>query len=377
MTSKSKRTLQDHGGTTDMNDNSSVKAYWSLLLSKRYWLEVQFGLPPKDPWAPTNDMRLYQVDRVKPLDVSQTPKSLDMVVALNRTFLEVAEGRYTRRGFGGMVYSLLLAPLLCAGGIVLWFVFSGKASIGWSLLLLLEFLVIEVPLLWLIGYHWKQEMWDYTYKPTRLVRATRKVHVFQHNGPGGVWSMDWDKMVFCLKKGGLNWGLMGYMPDERGQVTRAFYLGAIVPGNSDGSGAYEPLQAHWEYFRRYMDDEEESVPLPEVILPIGDRREPFLFGVKQLGRMFGPLALLFAPLTTLASVFRWIGMRLSRMPRWSEEVEAQCQIAPDDTTDQLIPRRVRNPVEVAVGVMFMLAVDAVLLWLLCTHVFHVERIFNH
>ena len=360
-----------------MSEDSSIKAYWGLLFNKRYWLEVQFGLPPKDPWAPTNDMLLYQVDRAKPLPVSLVPKPMDMVVALNKTYMEVAEGRYTRRGFGGMMYSLLLTPVLFVAGILLWVVFlDERASVGWSLAYLLAFAVLILPLALLIGYHWKQEMWDYTYKPVRLVRATRKVHVFQHNGPGGVWSMDWDKMVFCLKKGGLNWGLMGYMPDENGQVTHAFYLGAIVPGNSDGSGAYEPLQAHWEYFRRYMEDGEESVPLPEVILPIGDRREPFLFGVKQLGRMFGPLALLFAPLTTLAGVFRWIGMRLSRMPRWPEEVEAQCQIASDDTTDQSIPRRVRNPVEVAVGVVFMLTVDAVLLWLLCTHVFHVERIFN-
>ncbi|HHX4057692.1 MAG: DUF6708 domain-containing protein [Burkholderia contaminans] len=168
-------------------------------------------------------------------------------------------------------------------------------------------------------------MWDYTYKPIRLVRSTRKVHVFRHNGPGGVWSLDWDKMVFCLKKGGVNWGVLGYLPDANGQVTHAFYLGAVMPVHPKGIGPDEPLLAHWEYFRRYMEEGPASVSAPDVFLPIENRREPFLYGVYRLWQMFGPFAVLFAPVTTLAGLFRWLAMRMSRLPRWPEEVAANAR----------------------------------------------------
>ncbi len=219
-----------------MSDSTSIKAYWGQLFSKRYWLEVQFGLPPKHPWAPTGDMLVYQFNKAKPAQIAGAPAPLDMVVARNAAYLEVADGRYMRRGFGGMMFTLLLAPLLFAAGVVLWVVFLDKAaSIWWSLLFLTLFCVLMLPLLFMIGYQWKQEMLDYTCKPIRLVRSTRKVHVFQHNGPDGVWSLDWDNLVFCLKKGGLYWGVLGYLPDANGQVTHAFYLGAYLPVSPNGT----------------------------------------------------------------------------------------------------------------------------------------------
>ncbi|KVA65113.1 hypothetical protein WI61_34040 [Burkholderia cepacia] len=101
-----------------------------------------------------------------------------------------------------MVFTLLLTPLLFVDMLVLISVFTNRFdSIALSLVLLALLVIVGAPLLLMIGYQWKQDMLSYTYKPIRLVRSTRKVHVFRHNGPGGVWSLDWDKLVFCLKKG--------------------------------------------------------------------------------------------------------------------------------------------------------------------------------
>ena len=95
-----------------MSDDTSIKAYWGQLVQKRYWREVVIGMPPKDPWPPTGDMLIRQFDRMTPVQIAKEPASLDMVVACNATYMEVADGRYMRRGFGGMMYTLMEIPAL-------------------------------------------------------------------------------------------------------------------------------------------------------------------------------------------------------------------------------------------------------------------------
>ncbi|ABB06647.1 DUF6708 domain-containing protein [Burkholderia lata] len=362
-----------------MSDDTSAKAYWSQLFSKRYWREVVIGLPPKDPWAPTVDMLAYRLDKTRPTSIEGEPVSLEMVVARNDTYMEVADGSYMRRGFGGMVYTLMALPILVISYAALIDVILNFKTID-NLVAAVSAAIfagaIGTPLVILMGYQWKQDMLGYTYKPIRLVRATRKVHVFQHNGPDGVWSLDWDKLVFCLKKGGLNWGVLGYLPDANGQVTHAFYLGAVMPVHPKGIGPDEPLLAHWEYIRRYMEEGATSVPVPDLLLPIENRREPFLYGVYRLWQMFGPFAVLFAPVTTLAGLFRWLAIRMSSLPRWPAEVEAQCRVSPDDATVQPKKKATDNSVGVAMGVVVMLALDVVLFWLLFTRVFEIDRLFT-
>ncbi|WP_081087241.1 DUF6708 domain-containing protein [Burkholderia pseudomultivorans] len=363
-----------------MSGDSSAKNYWGQLFSKRYWREVVIGLPPKDPWEPTVDMLAYQLDKVQPTPIQGEPASLAMVVARNETYMEVADSKYMRRGFGGMVFTLMELPVLFIAYyamIDLILNYDKIENLPGAIVASLFACIIGTPLVALIGYQWKQDMWDYTYKPIRLVRSLRKVYVFQHNGPGGVWSLDWDKLVFCLKKGGLNWGVLGYLPDGNGRVTHAFYLGAVLPVHPNGIGPDEPLLAHWEYFRRYMEEGPQKVPVPELLLPIENRREPFLYGVYRLWQMFGPFAILFAPITTLAGIFRWVAMRMSRMPRWPAEVDAVCPVMPDDATVQPKQNAMSNGAAVALGTLLMLAVDVALLWLLCTRVFGIDRFFAH
>ena len=362
-----------------MSDDRSIKAYWGQLFQRRYWREVVIGMPPKDPWTPTGDMLVHQLDKAAAVKIAGQPIALDMVVACNTAYMEVADGRYMRRGFGGMMFTLLEVPFVFLVLMPLYFlIFKNRHDLG-DFMMVPIISAILMPLILVIGYQWKQEMLDYTYKPIRLVRSTRKVHVFQHNGPSGVWSLDWDKLQFCLKKGGLNWGVLGYLPDANGQVTHAFYLGASLPVNPKGIGPDEPLLAHWEYFRRYMEDGPANIPAPEILLPIQNRREPFLYGMLRSWRMFGPLAIPFAPVTTLAGVFRWLGMHMSRLPRWPAEVETQCQPTPGDATTHPEPIRkvAYNSALVALGTVVMLSVDAALLWLLFTRVFGIERLFGH
>ncbi|MBN3822201.1 hypothetical protein G3O00_01030 [Burkholderia sp. Ac-20384] len=358
-----------------MSDDASAKAYWGQLFSERYWREVVIGLPPKEPWTPTGEMLAYVLSKAKPAKVDCQPASLDMVVVRNETYMEVADSQYARRGFGGMVFSLFELPIIAFLAIP----FYGFANYGVTLPLVFASLLIFllfIPLFVWVGYQWKQDMLGYTCKPIRLVRSTRTVHVFQHSGPDGTWSLDWDKMVFCLKKSGLNWGALGYLPDENGQVTKAFYLGNVMPVHPGGMRADEPLLAHWEYFRRYMEEGPAGMPVPEFLLPIENRREPFLYGVQRLWQMFGPFAILFAPLTTLAGLFRWLAMRMSSLPRWPAEVEEQSQVSPDDATVQPRKKATDNSVGVAMGVVVMLALDVVLFWLLFTRVFEIDRLFT-
>ncbi|KVW04480.1 hypothetical protein WK91_36295 [Burkholderia cepacia] len=63
-----------------MSDDASAKAYWDQLFSKRYWLEAEFGMPPKEPWAPTGEMLAYELGKTKPARITGQPTSLDMAV---------------------------------------------------------------------------------------------------------------------------------------------------------------------------------------------------------------------------------------------------------------------------------------------------------
>ncbi len=159
---------------------------------------------------------------------------------------------------------------------------------------------------------------------------------------------------------GFNKGTMtGYVqrPDKGYDY---FRLGVMWPSE-------EGMRGQWEYFRRYMEEGPDSLPEPEILLPIDGMRESFRVGAQLCWFLAGPMlgpAIFLAPLTVPGSLLRWFIMHVTRrLPRWPQHIVDACPVSPDDryAFRQVRPLDVSLPLALVVTVG-VLALDATLLY---------------
>ncbi len=175
-----------------------------------------------------------------------------------------------------------------------------------------------------------------THYPIRLNRKTRQVHVTR---PGDtVLTVPWDALFLCMRENNLP--LFGKSVDVRAHVLAGDGKTVI----DTFTLVYyefrdkEKLLQFWEYIRRYMQepdgveqcDREEAVTLR---LPVDGRREGLAFGIVRTFAMAAnqPVAqLIGSPIAALTILGRWLAMSTSKVPVWPAEVDAACQVDPDD-----------------------------------------------
>ncbi|PJK01119.1 hypothetical protein CO641_04160 [Lysobacteraceae bacterium NML91-0213] len=96
------------------------------------------------------------------------------------------------------------------------------------------------------------------------------------------------------------------------------------------------LMQLWEYIRRYMeapDGVEQCHRKVTMCMPVDGRREGLAFGIV---RVFAVAAnhlfvqMIASPIAALTVAGRWFAMSTSKVPVWPAEVEAACQVDPDD-----------------------------------------------
>lgn len=261
------------------------------------------------------------------------------VIKLNSAYLELVDRWYPVRGFaawqGAMILLLGLVPLIA----FLWLAIDDNDPSGWVFFILtgsvLSFFI------W-AGYKGMRfDIFRMTHYPIRLNRKTRQVHITR---PGDtVLTVPWDELFICVHKNDLP--LFGKSVDVRAHVLAddgetvvdTFTLAYSWLGGKD------VLMMLWEYIRRYMEEPDgvqSNYHATEICLPVDGRREGFAYG---LVRTFVPypkklapyanwaiLQLLFSPIWALTTLGRWFAMSTSKVPVWPAEVEAACQVDPDD-----------------------------------------------
>jgi hypothetical protein len=121
------------------------------------------------------------------------------------------------------------------------------------------------------------------------------------------------------------------LADDRNTVKETFALSMIVGGVSGENR----LRTHFEFYRRYMEQGPSSELLDHTrkhwLPPLDERREGYWWGLRMLWSDsvgLRLLALIQAPIVLLESLFRWVVMRTSKIPRWPDWVEAECAIEP-------------------------------------------------
>ncbi len=191
------------------------------------------------------------------------------------------------------------------------------------------------------------------------------VHVFRHNGEGGVSSYRWRDITFgmigggALQRGYVQGVMAGYVRRPDGSYDY-FRLGVMWPTE-------EGMRGQWEYFRRYMEEGPDSLPEPEILLPIANKRESFRMGAQLCWFMAGPMlgpAIFLAPLTVPGSLLRWFIMHVTRrLPRWPQHIVDICPVSADDKYAHKPPKSLNVSLDLAFVVTAgVLALDAALIW---------------
>jgi hypothetical protein len=246
------------------------------------------------------------------------------IIEMNSTFLECTGKFYEEKGHGpfalfvtfGAVFGTLLSDSERLTRIISQVINGGWPEISFMILFLF-------PLPYFGWWHFKKEI-RYTHCPIRFNRKTRKVHVFRWDGT--VMTEDWDKIFFTLGGHGFTeMEIRGHRMAEDGYtVLETFGLPIHAPRG------HPRLYSFWEFVRRYMEQgPEKLIGQVERIMPIADRRESFEHGFNRFYVTLprGPISVLVA---LVMSFCRSIVMNIAKIPEWPPEVEAECQIEPDD-----------------------------------------------
>ena len=254
----------------------------------------------------------------KRLDV--TPHYNLSVIRINGTYLEGADKFLPARGFVTMVAIFGISLSLAILGA---FFAAGRFSYP---------AVIALCLFAASSWLFSRDAFTYTHFPIRLNRKNRQVYVWRRNG--SVLKAGWDDLYFAIGGSETTWKdlyVAGHVMDADGVTVReTFALGA--------SGEKDQLYTLWEFYRRYMEEGPQAVlsalDKPLICLPRLDlKRETWRFGWERITMQLNGLPLFQLLLQVLffpQSLFRWVAMHTSKIPRWPQWVEDECAIAPDD-----------------------------------------------
>ncbi|WP_201513132.1 DUF6708 domain-containing protein [Psychrobacter alimentarius] len=275
------------------------------------------------------------------------------VVQFNSTYMELI-GRQDRiRGdvtVWGLFFFGLVTYALYVMGVLFLIIFANSAALGSIIILfiiiLLGILTHVLPLL-------STELFSYTYLPIRFNRKTRKVYVRQANRRVEIF--DWDELKFYMattyKDGGDVRGIT--LADDGVTITSMFSLPFVSDLTAKEILGGTQLKQHFEFVRRYMEGDEKQ--LAEVknairyIHPVHIKRETPLASFQRAiltaldsdENMEYPKEALRLNWTHLAIIIqlwlRYLGRLLSIntsiTPKFSSEIEAECQLDPNDSHD--------------------------------------------
>ncbi|EMC8778497.1 hypothetical protein VMZ82_001318 [Providencia rettgeri] len=278
---------------------------------------------PIDRFLDSDDLgnHLRQGQRIERMDQQDLTSDLSLI-KLNSSFLEVTDVHYKNRGF--LAFTILFFSIL-----ILYFLVNTLFSpfdFDWF-----PVTIFSLGLLFMLCFL-KIECFIYTHYPIRFNRKKQLVHLFRTNG--AVQTIPWKDIYFTLrqeKPDGLSpkeWYLCGHILDaDKLRVIDTFTVSMCSPYK-------EEVLRFWEFVRRYMEDKKGVKEVAEIshwFLPINEQKESLGLGFRMLNMRVGRIgAILLFPLHILQAPARWLSFQTSKIPQWTSEVEADCQIEDND-----------------------------------------------
>jgi hypothetical protein len=295
-----------------------------------------FGLFPKFRLnRPLNeDEKKYQLKQRQASDLAGQSIMPDVkVIRINSGYLELVDKYYAGKGFGSLIAAV---GFFGASLLFLTTVIDDFPSIGWKFgpheEMALAMSLICIPTMIMTFKLLKTEWFAWTHYPIRFDYRNQLVHIFRLDGT--TRSVPWEKVFFTLglshrKEFNKDYYISGHvLAEDNETVIDSFCLPAT-------HSERQPLERHWEFVRRYMEEGPESViKSVDFCLPLVGRREGYSFGLLYSLSLYDGAPLFLLPLFfTLAFFFsipRYIAMITSRVPVWPESIESQCRIEADD-----------------------------------------------
>ncbi|MAM57538.1 MAG: hypothetical protein CMN25_09415 [Salinicola sp.] len=296
------------------------------------------GLGPYK-WKYKLNRPLTDEERKNHLDVkSSASREIDddlSVIRLNSTYLELVDRWYADKGHAVIYGALGASPMIygVVAGLQVTIEKIDHLEIAlFGIVASAICFAILVMFLWFIHL----EAFRRTHYPIRLNRKARMVYAFKPNG--SVIRASWDHIFFCKDShyvplmGRRFYDIRAHILGEDGLTVReTFTLGYPYFGDE------ERLPLLWEYIRSYMEDDKgvkKNYEATKLCMPVGERREGLYFGVV---RGFGIAAFspfiaqaLMSPIWAVITWGRLIAMYTSRVPRWPQEIQAECRVDESD-----------------------------------------------
>ncbi|WP_232446088.1 DUF6708 domain-containing protein [Burkholderia ubonensis] len=325
-----------------------------LVMSGRYLREPA--------WMPSEQFKESKLEQRNRSAVE--PCTLGSVIAFNDSYMDLVDWAYQKVGPPEIIWTFVFSLSACLMAYIFidtFFVSPIPDALFYSSVITAVFLP---GVIWFSRILFKT-FTGCTHYPVRLDRKNQMVHVFRHNGEDGVSSYRWRDITFgmigggALQRGFVQGVMAGYVRRPDGSYDY-FRLGVMWPTE-------EGMRGQWEYFRRYMEEGPDSLPEPEILLPIENKRESFRMGAQLCWFMAGPMlgpAIFLAPLTVPGSLLRWFIMHVTRrLPRWPQHIMDICPISADDKYAHKPPKSLDVSLDLAFFVTAgVLALDATLIW---------------
>lgn len=280
----------------------------------------------------------YQLKQEVTGMVSSDSLALDdtVVIKMNSTYLELVDKYYNDRGVPDVFAIILtLAPFLTAFFSLFQFykIINDPQPSLFGLFVCIFFPVVFIYCGVICCKKILLKSWfTWTHYPVRFNRKTKMVHVFKVDGT--IISVPWNEVFFTRGRAGRGampeWSIDGHiLADDKKTVIDTFSLGF--------SNTRRELVKNWAFVRSYMEVDDCLNELADIIAlcpPVADKKESYIFGLQYLLRVESRIEWVFriilSPLILLGSVARFVAMRTSKIPRWSQDVEADCRVEADD-----------------------------------------------
>ncbi|WP_354677518.1 DUF6708 domain-containing protein [Cupriavidus plantarum] len=281
----------------------------------------------------TDDERVHQLHQKQRLEVP--PRYELAVIQMNSTFLDSVDRHYESRG--NLLLMALLIGGLCIGAFIAFAVIAagtvtdgvGTASEATTFMVVVGIMLGLVVCMsaWIA----RKEVGRLTHYPIRLDRRHRMIHLFKPTG--GMLSVPWDSVFFTLGRCGGGTSnphrdIRGLILDTDGRTVRDQFAFSMW------STELKPLQSHWEFLRRYMEDGPRAlIGQVEFVLPIASQKESFRVSCERVFAMDRSTPIIYWlmwPWNALTAVARWLVMRSCRIPVWPADIEASTRPEPGD-----------------------------------------------
>lgn len=289
----------------------------------------------------------YELIPYQQLDYPLRPQRT--VVQFNSTYMELVDMWDFSRGEIVWSQLLILSVALFGLGTCSYMVFIevNRHGIGLFIVFLCVMIALIVGMVYTILRRLSRELFTYTYFPIRFNRKNGKVYVIGNNKK--VETYNWqDLNIHMDAEVNAPWDVRCCDVDDKGVIQRTFSL----PFRYLSVG--EALYGHFEFVNRYM-SAKDNKDLSEVassiryIFPIHQRKETFKESVQrslfdyhyQFMDIEYPeksikldwLFVMSIPFWFLKLLGRKASVLTSKTPYFPSEVEAQCDVDPNDKFD--------------------------------------------